>query len=57
MEIENLSEKEKEEFAKTLMENLQDRRWCGDHRINYIDPNFETAKRETYNEMFGEKSA
>ena len=55
--INKLSKEERKIFSDRLMDNLYDRLWCREHRINYVDPNVQTAKEKTYNEMYGEKNA
>ena len=53
--INKLSEEERKIFSDRLMDNLYDKEWCRIHRINYVDPNVQTAKERTYREIYGEK--
>ncbi len=49
--IGELNELDGRKFNKVLMGNLYDREWCGSHKINYVKPDFELAREETYYEM------
>jgi len=50
--IESLSEGEKREFSKYLMELLHDRHLCNRKGINYLRPDVMKAKEVIFNEMY-----
>ena len=50
--IEDLTEKEIETLEETLLNNLYDRRWCGENNINYCNPNVTKARELVYGKYF-----
>ena len=54
--INKVSKEERKIFSDRLMDNLYDRWWCRRHRINYVDPNVQTAKERTYISLFENKT-
>jgi len=51
-QVEKLSEEDRKQFDKRLLDVLYDRYWCRNHNINYVDPDVEKAKGFLYQEMF-----
>ncbi len=50
--ISALSPEQTIQFRRHLMDNLYDRIWCNMHEIDYVDPDINKAKEESYKEMF-----
>lgn len=47
--INNLTNKELTTLELRLVDALEDRYWCLTHKINYINPEIEKARRIIYN--------
>lgn len=52
--LEELSTEEREKFEDRVINNLYNRGWCRDNKINYINPDIKKAREITYKEVFGE---
>ena len=44
----NLPKKERQHFSKELEDRLYDREWCNNHKIDYLNPDFNLVKSELY---------
>ena len=42
-------------FDLLLMDNLYEREWCRINKIDYVNPNIQTAKEKTYQKMYGKQ--
>ena len=52
IELAKLTPEIREKFEELLLDVLNDRSWCLDHRIDYIDPDIKNTKELLYNDMF-----
>lgn len=48
----DLPKKERKHFSKELEDCLYDRGWCGDHKIDYLNPDLTLAKLKVYKELY-----
>ncbi len=51
-QISALSKEEHAKFEKTLIDNLEYRRWCEVNNLSYSDPDMPKARKITYEEMY-----
>lgn len=49
--ISELPEDARSEFNRYLFDVLHERDWCRCHRINYVSPDMQKAKREVYSDL------
>ena len=49
--IRRLSEKDGKMFNKVFTNNVFNRKWCKQNKIDYVNPNHKLAREKTYQEM------